>query len=147
MNSNHRPILSICIGIYNRKNLLSELIQLILSYQGDEIEVVVCDNASTDGTWEMLEQIEDNRLHCYRNKENFGFVYNQLKCVLLGQGKFLLRVNDRTLLDMVEISKFIKEMKDIEADAIVASGHIQSEKMNIKSYEDRVCLSHKLERV
>ena len=144
MNSNHCPILSICIGTYNRKKLLMELIQLILAYKEPEIEVIICDNASTDGTWEMICQIEDNRLHCYRNKENYGSSYNYLKSRLLGTGKYIMPLNDRALINMDEIKKVINKMKAIEADAIVASGHVQSEQMNIRSYEERVCLFQKL---
>lgn len=144
MNSSRRPILSICIGTYNRKKYLSELIHLILGYRGDEIEVVVCDNASTDGTWEMLEKITDKRLRSYRNEQNYGAAYNWFKSLLHGEGKFVMNLNDRTLLDMEELQRFVLDVKDINADAIVASGHSQSEYMNVKDYTNRVCLTYKL---
>lgn len=138
------PVLSICIGTYNRKSLLKELLTSILEYKGNEIEVVVCDNASTDGTWEMLQAIDDSRLHCYLNEQNYGAQYNWLRSKFMGHGKFLMNLNDRELLDMEEVEKFISVVKDMDVDVIVASGHIQCDKMNVSSYEDRVCLVNKL---
>ena len=35
-------------------------------------------------------------------------------------------------------------MKHVNVDAVVASGHNQSEQRNVNSYEDRVCLNKKL---
>lgn len=144
MKSENGPVLSICIGTYNRKKLLQELLTSILVYEGNEIEVIVCDNASTDGTWEMLQEIGDSRLHCYLNEQNYGAEYNWLKSRFLGQGKFLMNLNDREFLDMEEVKNFISEVKDMDVDAIVASGHTQCEQMNVNSYEDRVCLINKL---
>lgn len=144
MDSGDRPILSICIGTYNRKQFLSELLQQILESKESEIEVIVCDNASTDGTWDMLNQIEDKRLCCYQNEQNFGAEYNWFKSMLLGNGKYLMNLNDRELIDMMEVQRFISVMRNVEASAVVASGHFQCEQMNTGSFEDHVCLISKL---
>ena len=75
--SDHNILLSICIGTYNRKELLMGLLDELARYPGDAIEVIVCDNASTDGTWEVLQKVTDNRFHICRNPENYGAECNR----------------------------------------------------------------------
>lgn len=144
MTEKNDVILSICIGTYNRKNLLMELINTILEYDGYDIEVIVCDNASTDGTWEAIKDISDARVKTYRNEQNYGAMYNWLRSLLYGTGKYVMNVNDRELLDMSAVRTFVNEVRDLDVDGIVACGHTQSDTLNIKTYEDRVCLRFKL---
>jgi len=51
-------------------------IQSALNQTYQDFEVVVCDNASTDNTAEILAQFQDPRLKIYRNTENVGAIRN-----------------------------------------------------------------------
>lgn len=51
---------------YNRKNLLEACITHILNQRGISCDVLVVDNASTDGTAELVQSIPDSRVR-YRN--------------------------------------------------------------------------------
>lgn len=119
--SSENTIFSICIPSYNRKDRLLKSINNILSYPGDDIEVVVNDNASTDGTWEALLQIQDKRLKCYRNEENYGGSYNYMKAFLMATGSYRMLLNDRDNVDMTAVAAFIKELPNIRADVIVSA--------------------------
>ena len=52
--------LSICIPTYNRKGNLSELLDALAEMIGEarDIEVIISDNASTDGTKEYMKNLE-----------------------------------------------------------------------------------------
>lgn len=68
------PILSICIPTYNRMNYLSSLLTEVLNQletiKPGLVEVVVSDNASPDGTWEMLKGIQHPAVKVFRNEVN-----------------------------------------------------------------------------
>ena len=66
-------LLSICIPTYNRADIVYECVKECLKISGDDIEVVVNDNCSTDDTKGKLEKIVDKRFRYYRNNENIGY--------------------------------------------------------------------------
>ena len=65
-------MLSICIGTFNRRDILLKNINRILEYKGEDIEIVIVDNASEDGTWETLQTLTDKRVRVFRDDVNKG---------------------------------------------------------------------------
>ena len=55
-----KPILSICIPTYNRQNKLQSLLQSIKSRYEKEIEVVIVDDGSDDGTADYCNKLKCN---------------------------------------------------------------------------------------
>ncbi len=49
------PLVSVCIGAYNRKDYIRECVDSVLAQTWPNKEVVVVDDASTDGTREILQ--------------------------------------------------------------------------------------------
>jgi glycosyltransferase involved in cell wall biosynthesis len=84
------PKVSILIPVYNRKEYIAECIQSALDQTFTDFEIIVVDNASNDGTWEICQQFEakDQRLRIFRNNINIGPVRNWLACVERAQGEF-----------------------------------------------------------
>lgn len=82
------PLVSILIPVYNRVGLVAESIQSALAQTYPAFEIVVVDNASTDGTWELLERLAttDARVHIFRNPSNVGPVRNWLACLAQAKG-------------------------------------------------------------
>lgn len=70
-----KPLLSICIPTYNRSEYLKKSIESIIcqpEFQNGEVEIVISDNASNDGT-ELLGKdfaSEYENIHYYKNPEN-----------------------------------------------------------------------------
>jgi glycosyltransferase involved in cell wall biosynthesis len=59
-----KPVeLTVAIPTWNRaEQLRSQLEKIALTF-GSQIEIIVCDNGSQDGTWELLkEEVSRNRL-------------------------------------------------------------------------------------
>ena len=84
-------VVSICIPTYNRAALLRRCLELVLpQIPGRPVEVVVIDNASTDGTPEVVEGLlrKYQNLRYIRNPENLGYTGSQAKCVEEGRGKY-----------------------------------------------------------
>lgn len=82
------PLVSILVPVYNRSDLIAQTLRSALDQTYPAIEVVVVDNASTDGTWELLSRLAltDSRLRVFRNPSNLGPVRNWLKCLARAQG-------------------------------------------------------------
>ena len=76
--TSNTPFLTFCIPTYNRVERVRSLVTNILSLPDDDIEIVVLDNGSDDGTFEELSKIRDSRFHVLTNGENRGALYNML---------------------------------------------------------------------
>ena len=85
--------LSITIPTYNRASYLNTCLKyLIPQYvkRQDEVEIIICDNASTDNTREIVANYVMNgaKIKYLRNEQNLGYVGNQIKCIENASGKY-----------------------------------------------------------
>jgi glycosyltransferase involved in cell wall biosynthesis len=83
------PIVSVLIPVYNREKLVIGCINSVLQQSMSDLEVIVVDNASTDGTWNTLQKIseQDSRVRIFRNESNIGPVKNWFKCLEYSNNK------------------------------------------------------------
>ncbi|HEY6008951.1 MAG TPA: glycosyltransferase family 2 protein, partial [Geobacteraceae bacterium] len=90
------PRLSICIPTYNRAGLLRETLESIVGQARDGLEIVVCDNASTDATPQLVEAFRERfpAIHYFRWPENMGFDRNILKTVEEAHGDYCWLMGD-----------------------------------------------------
>jgi glycosyltransferase involved in cell wall biosynthesis len=72
--SERQPGVSIAIPVHNGENYLRRAIDSILAQTYTDLEVVVCDNASTDATESIAREVAaaDPRVRYHRNPENIG---------------------------------------------------------------------------
>lgn len=96
------PLLSICIPTFNHAELLDRALARLTSFPAfldGEVEVVVSDNASTDGTQAVGERYAaafPGRVKYFRNAENV-FDTNFELVLSRGSGEFLKLANDTIL--------------------------------------------------
>jgi glycosyltransferase involved in cell wall biosynthesis len=93
------PLVSICIPTYNSAAFLKEAIDSARRQTYDNLEIVVSDNASTDGTQEMVAAIPDPRIRYYRNRANLGMVANFRRVLAESRGKYVCLLNSDDLMD------------------------------------------------
>lgn len=85
-----QPLVSILIPVYNREKIIGESISSALAQSFTDFEIVIVDNQSTDGTWQVCEQFaeQDARIRIFRNKENIGPVRNWQRCISEAKGRY-----------------------------------------------------------
>jgi hypothetical protein len=77
MNNGHRR-LSVGLPVFNGERFLSAAIQSVLDGSYADVELIVSDNGSTDGTEEIARSFagQDDRIRYVRNERNVGPVAN-----------------------------------------------------------------------
>lgn len=117
-----RPIISIGIPTYNRREYLIKAVQSALAQTYEEIEVIVSDNASTDDTWQHLEAIQDHRVRRIRQPRNLGMTANFNATLDAATGEFFLLLSDDDLLMPTAIEElsgpFRSSLAGIRPDSI-----------------------------
>lgn len=102
-------LLSICVPTYNRKMKLARLIEKVLAYRGNDIEVIISDNCSCDGTIEFLENIKDSRISILKNDRNIGDK-NIWNCMNHAQGKYTMICLDKDYIEGKWLAKLINAL-------------------------------------
>jgi len=65
------PLVSVCIGAYNRASLIRETLDSVLSQTYSHLEIIVVDDASTDGTADVVASY-GSRVRLIRRDANSG---------------------------------------------------------------------------
>ena len=91
-----RPLVSIGLPVYNAEKTLPRALESLLSQEMGDFEVIVSDNASTDRTREIVEEMasSDSRVKFYRNEKNLGAWFNFDRTFALAKGKFFKWASD-----------------------------------------------------
>ncbi len=97
-----KPVLSIVIVSWNVREDLRECLRSLLKDEGSrlesgEIEIIVVDNASTDGTAEMVEH-EFPQVKLLVNPQNLGYTKANNIGIKHSCGKYILLLNPDTIV-------------------------------------------------
>ena len=87
---------SFCITVYNQCELVKRCIDSIVAYKGNDIEIVISDDGSTEDIKTLVDEYQDKRIRYYVNNVNLGHDRNIVNALSKANGKyaFLLRTRD-----------------------------------------------------
>ena len=88
---------SVTIVTFNSGRFIKRCLESVLAQRYRHKEIIVIDNASDDGTVDILEQFED-RCRVVYNSENVGFAAAQNQAIALSTGEWVLTLNPDVLL-------------------------------------------------
>ncbi|MDQ8728051.1 glycosyltransferase family 2 protein [Bradyrhizobium sp. LHD-71] len=88
------PLITIAIPTFNRATLLKGCVASALSQTYPHLEVVVSNNASTDGTLSVLSEFDDARLRVITQATNIGMHPNWNACLANAKGDYIVFVSD-----------------------------------------------------
>jgi len=92
---------SIGLPVFNGESFLEAAIRSVLAQTADDLELIICDNASTDRTAEICHDYaaRDKRIRYYRNPRNLGAAPNYNLAYSHARGRYFkwLAHDDRML--------------------------------------------------
>jgi len=102
------PDLSVIILNYNTKDLLRDCLKSVISDK--RIEIIVVDNASTDGSAEMVKK-EFPQVELIVSKKNLGFAAGNNLALKKASGKYILFLNSDAQVKPETFKKMIAFME------------------------------------
>lgn len=106
-----QPLVSVIMGVYNAKeSLLEKAINSILMQTYENFEFIICDDASTNGTYEWLEKYakKDKRIRLLHNSENMRLASTLNICIKAAKGTLLARQDDDDISDPTRLEKQVR---------------------------------------
>jgi glycosyltransferase involved in cell wall biosynthesis len=92
------PRVTIALATYNRAGYLHQAIESCLAQTFTDFELLVCDNASQDGTEAAVASFDDARVRYLRNGQNLGMVGNWNRCLTEARGELIANLCDDDLM-------------------------------------------------
>ncbi len=86
------PAVSITIVTFNSRTYIEGCLRFVFAQNFSPFEVIVVDNASSDGTPDLLRQYE-SRARVIYNRVNNGFAGGQNQAISLSEGEWILTLN------------------------------------------------------
>jgi len=135
MSCDH-PQVSVCLPTYNGAQFVRFAIESVLNQSYSDFELIVSDDASTDGTLEIVSDVRDERLRVYRNTTRLGLVGNWNRCISLAQGRYITLLHQDDVMHPENLRRKIEALdrypsagfaysniQRIDAEGTVVGGH------------------------
>ncbi|MGH2880977.1 MAG: glycosyltransferase family 2 protein [Solirubrobacteraceae bacterium] len=112
-HTNTKPLVSIGIPTYQRVETLRRAIDSALAQSYTNIEVVICDDGSSDATQVLCRDLSahDGRVRYLRSPTNLGLVANHNKLFAEMHGQYVMMLCDDDWLEASYVERCLAELK------------------------------------
>lgn len=119
--------ISIIMPTYNEKENIKNLIQAALEHIKEEVEVVVVDDNSPDGTWKIVENLNDERIKLIRRIDERGLASAIKKGIDIASGDVIVIMDTDFSHPPEKIPEMVTALEN--SDIALGSRHIKGGKM------------------
>ena len=89
-----KPLISVIIPTFNRETLLKRAIISVLNQTYQNLEIVIIDDASKDGTEKLVNNFQDSRINYFKNDRNQGVQISRNRGLEIAKGLFISFLDD-----------------------------------------------------
>lgn len=104
-----KPLISVLMGVYNCSSTLDEAVNCIINQTYTNWELIICDDCSTDNTYDLACKIaaKDSRIVVIKNNQNKTLAPTLNACLAIAQGQYIARMDGD---DRCSPERFAKEL-------------------------------------
>ncbi|HNR06411.1 MAG TPA: glycosyltransferase [Saprospiraceae bacterium] len=99
---------------YNSARFIKDSIQSILNQSYVDFELIICDDNSTDNTWEIISEYNDTRILKIKNEVNIGENANRNNAISLSKGQWLIFIDADDILYDYGLEIFVRHVTNNE---------------------------------
>ncbi|MFA6537245.1 MAG: glycosyltransferase family 2 protein [Patescibacteria group bacterium] len=112
-------LMSVIIVTWNREKDIEKCLDSVLASDYSNLEIIVVDNASIDGTVELLEKKYQNKIKLIKSSTNLMAGGGRNLGATVAQGEFLLFIDSDNVIDAKMISILHKNISEIPEAGMV----------------------------
>lgn len=109
-------LISVILPTYNRRELLLRAIDSVLSQTHSELEVIVVDDASGDGTQTAVLELHDERIRYVRLPENAGACAARNRGLAMARGEYIAFQDSDDVFHPAKLEKQLAYLLETGAD-------------------------------
>ena len=124
--------IDILMATYNGEKYVREQIESILNQTYSEFRLIICDDFSSDNTYNILKEyeIKDERIVLHRNETNLGYIKNFEKLLTLVENDYFMFADQDDVWYETKVEDTFKKIEDTEADLIFTDLEVVDENLN-----------------
>lgn len=93
ITSHKTSTVSVIMPVYNAKEYIGKAIESILNQTYENFEFIIFDDASTDGTCELIQAFNDPRINLIQKPKNTGYIDSLNMGLAIAKGKYIARMD------------------------------------------------------
>lgn len=120
VNSNKNKILTVSIAAYNAETTLTKALDSCLAPGAEQLEVIIVDDGSTDGTAKVAEEYVERWPEIFRliRKTNSGYGSAQMSALAQATGRYFRTLDSDDWFDPDALTKVLAYLKDCTTDVV-----------------------------
>jgi len=120
------PTVSVGMPVYNGETYLEVAISSVLAQSFEDLELIICDNASTDRTAEICQDYaaKDRRIRYFRNPQNLGAAPNYNLALSHARGRYFKWLAHDDRMTPSYLAKTVRVL-DERTDAVLCNSVVQ----------------------
>ena len=117
------PLVSIALPVHNGADTLARVVESVLAQTCSDLELVISDNASLDGTEEICRQFErdDRRVVYQRHPTNLGLLNNFVSAAENARGRYLRWIGDDDSLAPDYVARVLEVFAEDDRRVVVTT--------------------------
>ncbi|MCH5279569.1 MAG: glycosyltransferase family 2 protein [Christensenellaceae bacterium] len=132
------PLISVIIPVFNGEDRVERAIESVLSQTVENMEIIIVDDGSTDGTYEVIERIaeKDLRIRILRNSINIGTAKARNRAIDECRGELVAFLDSDDTWHPEKLEKQLDVFRNSDADIVYCSYFLvcESEGSKRKAY-------------
>lgn len=116
-----KPLVSVVMSTYNEEKYVLDSINSILNQTYENIEIIIVDDASTDNTVSLIENISTDKIRLYINDTNKKLAHNLNFAIAKARGKYVARMDADDISRRERIRTQVEYLEKHKEIDIVAS--------------------------
>lgn len=114
------PLVTVYIPTFNRVELLKRAVESVRQQTHQNLEIIIVDDCSKDGTHEYLEEIakQDSRIRFFIKEKNSGACVSRNIAIENAKGEFITGLDDDDYFLKERIESFLTQWKVKKSDCI-----------------------------
>lgn len=115
------PTISVIVPVYNTEKFLKRCIESLINQTYQELEIILVNDASTDGSPEIIEEYlqTDPRVKCVEHEKNRGLFQARITGVQASTGKYIAFVDSDDHVSIDWFRLLVKKAEETQADITV----------------------------
>lgn len=122
-------MISVCIATYNGEKFLKEQLVSILSQLGNNDEIIISDDSSTDKTMLVVNSFNDKRIKIFENQSFSSPIYNFENAIKHAQGDYIFLSDQDDIWLSSKVERTLYYLK--ENDLVLSDCKIVDENLNV----------------
>ncbi|WP_417228654.1 glycosyltransferase family 2 protein [Amphritea sp.] len=109
----HSDKIQVCLPVYNGSQFIRDTLETLLNQSYSDLEILVLDDASTDDTYEILQEFaaHDARLTLHRNDQNRGILFSRNRLFELADARYVALADADDLFESHRLEEQLAYLK------------------------------------